>query len=71
MIHSKTLLHTPARRLRLHEHSLEAHRRRASGEYPRGYIEQLARTFSGATIGSPVASRRPRPPRTGAATGIG
>jgi hypothetical protein len=68
--------HTPKqnspRRLRLHDHRpTEPWRPGEPADYPRGYIEQLARTFSDRTLGSPPISRRRRSSRSSAAAGLG
>jgi hypothetical protein len=68
--HSRT--QNRARGLRLHEHRpAEPRRAGEPSDYPRGYIEQLARTFSGAKIGSAAATRRRRTSRTSAADSLG
>ncbi len=57
---SHARLQNPARRLRLHEGRNEATRRPTPANYPRGYIEQLARTFIDPTSADPVPGRRPK-----------
>jgi len=72
MTPSHTRIQDSARRLRLHEHRpTEARRPGEPPDYPRGYIEQLARTFSDRTLGSPATSLGRRSARASAAAGLG
>jgi hypothetical protein len=72
MTPSHTFIQSSPRRLRLNDHRAPGHRRPGEPtDYPRGYIEQLARTFSDRTLASQPAGLRRRSSRSSTAAGVG
>lgn len=66
---SNTSPNNPSRRLHLHSMQREPRRPGESTDYPRGYIEQLARTFSDRRTGGQLSPRRRSRPSPAAGLG--